>query len=446
LRLIEHIRSLYRPDDLGVAQNNALALLPLGAVQSLALPGESYKLAFTTDLLAEIYQRPHELVQPPGSPPAERLVPNVADVLGGVGADRGGYVDLDNDGNWWIPSGRVFFSPETTDTATRELAHAGQHFFLPYRQRDPFHTNVRSTESSVSYDVYDLLPVEARDALGNRITSGERDASGNLTVGGSDYRVLQPRLVMDPNRNRTSLMFDALGMVVGSAVMGKPPPAPVEGDSFEGFTADLTEAVVLDHLANPLADPQAILGSATTRLSYDLFAYQRTKDHANPEPAVVYTLVRETHQNGPVPAEGLRIQHHFSYSDGFGREIQKKIQAGPGPVPQRDADGRIMVGTDGRPEMSRADSVRVGLAMAGRFLTIRASPFANTNRSLQTHLVLSLRCALASVRCSAMTRSDESWPNCTPITPGKKSWLIPGDRKTGTSTTRSQSRRKTMRM
>ncbi len=32
---------------------------------------------------------------------------------------------------------------------------------------------------------------------------------------------------MDPNRNRTAVAFDALGMVVGTAVMGKPADRPV---------------------------------------------------------------------------------------------------------------------------------------------------------------------------------------------------------------------------
>ncbi len=34
----------------------------------------------------------------------------------------------------------------------------------------------------------------------------------------------------------------------------------------------------------------------------------------------------------PAAAAGLKIQLSFSYSDGFGREIQKKIQAEPGPL------------------------------------------------------------------------------------------------------------------
>ena len=152
----------------------------------------------------------------------------------------------------------------------QELTFARQHFFIPRRYRDPFHSNAVSTESFIDYDAFDLLMLETRDALGNRTTVGERDAAGTLVASGADYRVLQPRLVMDPNRNRTTIAFDALGMVAGTAVMGKPAPAPVEGDSLAGFDTDLTEAVIVDHLANPLANPQAVLQRATTRLVYDL--------------------------------------------------------------------------------------------------------------------------------------------------------------------------------
>jgi RHS repeat-associated protein len=65
---------------------------------------------------------------------------------------------------------------------------------------------------------------------------------------------------------------------------------------------------------------------------YDLFAYQRTRLDAQPAPAVVYSLARETHQSDLDAGESTRIQHAFAYSDGFGREIQKKIQAEPGPL------------------------------------------------------------------------------------------------------------------
>lgn len=322
-RLIEHVRTLFRKDDL-------TALSPLGEVEPMALPGESYKLTFTPGLLAKVFRRDDE-----------NRLPEPGEILGGPGPDRGGYVasqnlksagvfpNTDPDEHWWTPSGRIFLSPETTDTAAEELEEARHHFFLPRRFRDPFHADDHRTESVVSYDDYDLLMLETRDALDNRVTVGERLVNGDIDPAkpGNDYRVLQPRRVMDPNRNRTQVAFDALGMVVGTAVMGK--PEENLGDSLAGFEADLSEAVTLDHLADPLADPHTLLSRATTRLVYDLFAYKRSKDHPSPQPAVVYTLARETHDADLEAGQKTRVQHSFSYSDGFEREIQRKIQAEP---------------------------------------------------------------------------------------------------------------------
>ena len=85
-------------------------------------------------------------------------------------------------------------------------------------------------------------------------------------------------------------------------------------------------------------DPHAILQRATTRLVYDLFVYHRTKDQASPQPTVAYVLARETHDADLGAAGQTKIQHSFVYSDGFGREIQKKIQAEPGPLIEGGAD------------------------------------------------------------------------------------------------------------
>jgi RHS repeat-associated protein len=89
---------------------------------------------------------------------------------------------------------------------------------------------------------------------------------------------------------------------------------------------------VAAHLANPLADPEAILQRATTRIVYDLFAYVRTSQDPQPQAAVAYALARETHDSDLSAGERSRIQHAFAYSDGFGREIQKKAQAEPGSL------------------------------------------------------------------------------------------------------------------
>ncbi len=346
-RLIEQLRTLYWPDDFGASLNDPLALLPLETLEPLALPGETYKLAFTPALLNQVYLRTLD-----GQPP-ENLLPYPANVLGGQGTDQGGYVDLDGNGHWWIPSGRAFYSLNTSDTAAQEQQQARQHFFVTQRFHDPF-----EQVSTVRFDDYDLLMLETRDPLDNRVTVGERDSAGNLTLRGNDYRVLQPKLVMDPNRNRTAVAFDTLGMVVGTAVMGK--PEENLGDTLAGFEADLAETVILDHLANPLADPHAILQRATTRLVYDLFAYQRTKDQGEPQSAVVYTLARETHDADLSPGQQTKIQHGFAYSDGFGREVMSKIQAEPGPAPERDPDTRELVIVEGEVQMTPTDPRWVG--------------------------------------------------------------------------------------
>jgi hypothetical protein len=78
-RPIEWQRTLYRRDDL-------TSLLPLGELYPLGLPGESYKLAFTPGLLAQIFQRPRA-----GQPP-EALLPDSSSVLGGQAGNRGGYL------------------------------------------------------------------------------------------------------------------------------------------------------------------------------------------------------------------------------------------------------------------------------------------------------------------------------------------------------------------
>jgi RHS repeat-associated protein len=332
-RLIEHVRTLYRSDDLGAARDDPLALLALGRLEPLGLFGESYKLAFTPALLARSFQRG-----------GASLLPDPAAVLDGPGPDRGGYrrsqhlkaagvfPASDRDDHWWLPSGRVFLAPSRTDSAATELANARQHFFLPRRYRDPFHTSAVSTESVVDYDDHDLLPVGSRDPLGNRVTVGERLAGGGLDPArpGNDYRVLAPRMVTDPNGNRAEVAHDALAMVVGTAVLGR--PGEDRGDSLEDFVADLSERTILDHVGDPLADPHAILGRATARLVYDLFAYQRTHGDPQPRPAAVYTLERHTHDADLEPGKRTGVQHAFAYSDGFGREIQRKLQAEPGPL------------------------------------------------------------------------------------------------------------------
>jgi len=280
-RLIRRHRSLYRKNDLE-------GLLPLGRIESMALAGESYSLALTPGLL-KVFR-------------AKATAGEMRSILSATE-----YRDLDGEGPFWIPSGRIFYSPDADDTVSRERAFAHAHFFLPHRFRDPF-----GNTTIVAYDKkYNLLPVHTRDAVGNE-TSAELD-----------YRVLQPRKVTDPNDNRAEARYDALGQLAGTALLGKA-TGSVEGDSFDQFVTDLapSRVKVFFDAEDPYALASEHLGTATTRILYDF----------NRVPICAANIARETHLSDLARGERSRMKLRFVYSDGFGREAQRKIQAEPGPL------------------------------------------------------------------------------------------------------------------
>ena len=331
-RLIEHVRILYRKDDLS-------SLLPLGQIEPMALPGESYQLAFTAGLAKQIYVDSGKVTQP---------------ILDKVLANEGSYVHSEGDTNWWIPSGRVYFHPDSNPehpatTAGQELKETQQHFYLPRKYVSPFHTNAVSTVSLVTFDAYDLLTIETIDALDNRVTVGERQLDGTIdpNVAGNNYRVLQPTLVMGPNRNRSQVIFDAMGMVAGSAVMGKPEESL--GDVLDGFQADLTnlETNTFLEATDPKVLAENFLKGATTRIVYDVDRIHKTRQDFPQEPdkwgpVFAATLARETHVSELDTGEKTKIQIRISYSDGFGHEIQQKIQAEPGPLDLSDPNSPVV--------------------------------------------------------------------------------------------------------
>ena len=239
-RLISRERKLYYRDDLH-------GPLPLGHLESRALPYQTLKQAFTPGLLSRVY----------GNSIDDTML-----------ATEAGYMKADD--AWWAPSARPVVVPET--------------FYQPIAALDPF-----GERYHVRYGTAALLAVETEDPLGNRVRAEH------------DYRALAPKLVTDANLNRTAAAFDALGMPVRIARMGK------EGAG-EGDTLD---------------DP-------TIRVEYDLLRYVTTR---GAQPAFVHTLAREKHG-----ADNPRWQESYSYADGSGREVMRKIQAEPGEVPARGAD------------------------------------------------------------------------------------------------------------
>jgi hypothetical protein len=271
------------------------------------LPFESYQKALTPGLVHSMFVANGKL--------------SAAEASATLTVD-GGYVQVAGDAGWWVPSGRVFFHPDPNVTPEQELSRARQHFFLSRRFRDPF-----QNETRFSYDAYDIAGLETEDAMHNKTTAGERDIAGNVEPR-IDYRLLLPTLVTDFNGNRSAVAFDVLGLVAGTSVMGK--SGEDLGDSLQDFMPDLNQAEIDAFIANPRAVAVALLGTATMRIVYDAARYFRTGDPTLPSFSAI--IAREQHVSDLAPAEVSPLQIGLGYSDGFGREIQRKREAEPGPL------------------------------------------------------------------------------------------------------------------
>lgn len=282
-RVIERERRYYYRDYVNPNDywNDPQGPLALGNITSRALPHQTLRLALTPGLVTNVYG---------------------ASVTDAVLQNDGRYVK--EDGLWWAPSGRVVPDPAR--------------FYLPAGAVDPF-----GKQYLLQYDKYSLLVVQTEDPVGNRVTAGLRHATGVITQEGNDYRLLAPTLLSDPNRNRTAVEADALGLVIRTAAMGR--DGAGEGDT--------------------LQDP-------TTRIEYDLHRWNAS---TGTKPAFVHTFAREKH--GPA---NPRWQETYSYIDGSGREAMKKVQAEPGPVPIIDAEGHLVRNADGSLKTKDVESRWVG--------------------------------------------------------------------------------------
>jgi len=291
-RLIERAVTLYRG-------NNLTSPLPLHTLESLALPYESYQLAYTPSLLADIYA---------GKADASLML-------------EGKFTQLGGDGNWWIRSGTTQYIE-----AAENAVDAQQRFYLPVSYIDPF-----GAKSIVRYyGNYYLFIEEIEDALGNK-----------HKVEQFNFRTLTPRRVQDANGNFTEVLADELGMVKAMAIFGK----GNEADDLVGlneFTDDAEHALIDGFFQAPVSDllaaqGKSLLQRATARFVYDLDSYKNTG-----KPCVAASILREEHLN---QHNDSPVQLSFEYSNGLGQVVMKKAQAEPGKAKQVtvDADGSYSV-------------------------------------------------------------------------------------------------------
>ncbi|HLP37240.1 SpvB/TcaC N-terminal domain-containing protein [Lacibacter sp.] len=285
-RLIEHVRSTYYQDNLS-------GPLQLHQLESLALPFESYQLAYTPELITDIFG----------------TKVNAAHLI------EGKFTPIDN--NWWVRSGTIQFK-----TAAESQSDAQDRFYSPVSYTDPYGAITKVKY----YKDYFLFVHEMEDALGN-ISKVE---NVETTKPGFNFRTLTPEWMKDINGNYSAAISDELGLVKAVAVMGK----GNEADELTGILAitDVAESGLIQNFFQAPDSTQLttigknLLEHASARFVYDLEAYTNSG-----KPVVVASITREQHF---IQLADSPVQIAFAYSNGIGEVVMKKGQAEPGLAKQ----------------------------------------------------------------------------------------------------------------
>ncbi|WP_240674672.1 SpvB/TcaC N-terminal domain-containing protein [Burkholderia stabilis] len=261
----------------------------------------------------------------------------------------------------------------------------------------------RSTQSSrivgsqqFTYDPHTCVVISVTNAFGNRVTARY------------DYRFLEPLQVTDPNANVEEVRFDALGRVLASSFHGSEldeqgVPHAVGFASLNTFDPNVA---ALGSIEAALADPTGALQDAASACLYDLYCWTghltsaQLAPHVSAEqipalwqalqqahlitasghiltrghvwarnglplpglPPALQTRLRQIPQS-PVQAAVLSADRYpgspakqipitLSLSDGFGRALQTKQKAEPGPAYVVDDQGRFVLDANGQPRIA----------------------------------------------------------------------------------------------
>ena len=198
-----------------------------------------------------------------------------------------------NSGYWWMPSGQQGIS----DVA----------FWQPVFTIDPF-----GNQTSIEY--------EGRECL---LMKSLTDAVGNTIAVKNDYTTLQPSELIDANGVISKVVFDAMGAVVATGIIG----TNKEGDALNEFVVPYEyDEKFRDYFKDE--NIEALLKNASSVMLYDLWRgiSLKGRDKYVNQPQAVFTAAREKHHHiEQIPI----IQRKISYFDGLDRELQTKLSFEP---------------------------------------------------------------------------------------------------------------------
>ena len=300
--------------------------------QPLALPVESYKLAFTPGLLA-VFERARS--QPPDADGA--CSTGAAGRLSAISTATAG---------WWIPSGRVFFSPDPATSRPGVRASAS----FSCRRR----AAIRSATSRVWRTTATICSSTQTDDAARQ----HRHRASRL-----------PRAAAAPGHrperqsHRGRLRRARHGRRHRRHGQGHEPDGRLKATRCNGFVADLTRCrSSTTSSTDPRGQAAALLGDATTRIVYDVRSRIPKIRRSPPSPP---PLARETHVADLQPGQQSQDPGQLL--------VLRRLR----PRDPEEDPGRA--GAGGR--RRRQSSTRAGSAAAGRSSTTRASRSGSTSRS-----------------------------------------------------------------
>jgi len=304
LRIIEHVITQYLDND--------LTPLQLERYASLGLVYESYQLAFTDDIVQDIYKKNGTDLKDANGTVVHSNYKSIAS-----------YANLYSDHRAWIKSGHVKYL-----NAGEQHPDAAERFYMAISYSDPL-----DKVTMVHYDPNFLYIKKSIDPVGNR-----------SIVDQFSHRLMTPIRLIDSNANPVSVIINELGLVKAQVIEGN--------FRFQGSTDRVVEIMSADaigrlkeyseswetqevqsiwHAAdgNVVADSTSLqqacrnlLDSTTIRFIYDFKAWSEGRGVNS-----AISIARTQHHNEPGETD---LMISFAYSDGGGNPILTKVQAEAG--------------------------------------------------------------------------------------------------------------------
>lgn len=272
--------------------NNGATALAFGILESKALVHQAFSAAFNPSQLSNVLQQKISFV-------------NLSALL--TDASKGGYVLADN--YFWKP--------------TASVQYDAANFFLPIVYTDPF-----GGSSTMQYDnAYHLFIEKSKDALNNE-----------NSVAGFNYRTLNPYLLKDENDNLSGVRYNEWGIPVSVFVIGK--KGIDAGDEFDDTKVEASvndvPSIKMEYHVSEWYDQYSAAG-------FDINNYK-------PKPPYVKTIKRIKHYHADASHVSAE-EESYTYFNGSGMAILKKMQAEPGPALQVNANGTVTSVPDTSPNL-----------------------------------------------------------------------------------------------